>query len=670
MPGERKKHISNSDKNMYGVLNMRSYVIFGNDINAFYDKSDDLVFVLDNTVNPRKPNVLLVMNPDGDKKWDEILSDEYMVDLETIRPKQDNKYQKLDIEYSGLAVYENLINAYNADEDLTEYLAQLDVLRDSASRHSAVIRLNAANEIIDKANNTIVKTKDTIADLQTRLKTLRAKLSAQKKEIGKIPTKQSASKILRTESQIEATNEKLKRAKKRLESAQKRLELATNDAELASAFLNQPVPESKVVVTKPKSKQVISAPKYEVKTVEPDEQDLPVAYEPDDEPEEEPVDDEINSDVVPLLDSDPEILDENIAFKPISFDAPVAEIPYKTSEAAEDISEPDTLEEHKEEIVFSPVSENVFNEPVSEEPEPSFENVPMINTEALLGKKTDDKSDSVLDAMRPVEVPESKSVLESMTPVSQYEPVAQEEIVEQQPINIVPVTETDESDLKIEEPVYQPTVPEIPAVKPEINNFNVPVEEVKEHSKPTFIYYLLLLVLIALSVFTLWLYQKHTAVSVPVLTPKTAETVAQPKTEVLKPTKVVLPDVVEETVFLDEVEEEPQEETTVIESVVETSEPVVEESEEEPTYVDEKQEYEEEPEFDEEIPSEPEYVEDEDEVFVEPVVNKPEYDAGSKHEDMFVLPNESDEYFDDDEMFYDEGYDAEEAAYQSGNTGY
>ena len=204
MIGEREDFQQETD---YGTLIMRPYDIDGNDIKAFYDSADDLIFVLDSTINESKPNVLLVINPDGDKKWDEILSGEYGVDLETIRPKQDNKYQKLDIEYSGLGVYDNLINAYNAGESLEENLNQLAILRDSAARHSAVVRLNAANEMIAKTNVTIVKTKETIVRLQERLKTLRAKLVATKKEIGKVSTKQSASKILKIESQIEAVTE-------------------------------------------------------------------------------------------------------------------------------------------------------------------------------------------------------------------------------------------------------------------------------------------------------------------------------------------------------------------------------------------------------------------------------------------------------------------------------
>ena len=167
MIGERENFDSQTQ---YGSLIMRQCNIDGNEISAFYDSADRLVFVLDNTINSRKPNILLVINPDADKKWDEILSGDYGIDLETIRPKQDNKYQKFDIEYSGLGIYDALIKAYDAGDSLEESLNQLMILRDSAARHSAMTRLNAANEVIAKTNATIVKTKESIVRLQARIK--------------------------------------------------------------------------------------------------------------------------------------------------------------------------------------------------------------------------------------------------------------------------------------------------------------------------------------------------------------------------------------------------------------------------------------------------------------------------------------------------------------------
>ncbi len=560
----------------YGTLVMRAFDIGDNDVNAFYDASDNLVFVLDNTVNEQKPNVLLVINPDGDKKWDEILSTDYGVDLETIRPKVDNKYQKLDIEYSGLPVYENLINAYNADEDLDEHLTQLDILRDSAVRHSAMMRLNAANETISKTNATIVRTKDSIVDLQARIKTLRAKLSAAKKEIGRVNTKQSAAKILKLESQIEAANEKLKRAQKRLDSAQKRLEAATVDAELASNLLNQPTSEIKQPV---KSKPVMIAPEYPVQTVDADEE-----YEEDEVEESE------ETEVKPLFNEDPQILNEDIAFKPIEFNAPVFNEPEEV--VAPVVSEP------------KPVLETMT--PVAE-PEPVFTPQPVIEEET--------------------EIVEDKPVLETMKPV---DPIIQEE------------------------PVAEPVRP----VSPIVNNFETPTET-KEHSKPGFIYYILLLVLILLSVFTLWLYQKNIASDTkPVLVAKAPEIVVaeqQPAAKLEEP-KPVVEEQQDESVFLD-------------------AEPVVESAE----TIEEQEEQDEEPIAEpmvEEIPVVmdvvPSHLNTSVDIEEEPVISseedilatKPVYEPGSKYDDMFVSEEDYESGFISPDSESDYLYDAEEAAYQ------
>ena len=629
MIGEREDIVNETE---YGTLNMRSYDIDGNAINAFYDDSDDLVFVLDNTINQNKPNVLLVINPMGDKKWDEILSGEYGVDLETIRPKQDNKYQKLDIEYSGLSVYENLINAYIAGDDLSEHLNQLNILRDSAARHSAMIRLNVANETIAKTNVTIVKTKETIVRLQERVKTLRAKLSAQKKEIGKVPTKQSASKILKLESQIDATNEKLKRAKKRLDSAQKRLEVATVDAELASDLLNQPALE---IQQNPKpSKPVMVAPKYEVEKFEPakdksDDDD----FDYDDEDIEDEIadedDEDINadSDIKPLFDKDPEILNEDIAFKPITFDAPSLNI------SAPEEKEP------------------VFNSESISETVPEIETETPIFTPPL-------EDNSVLESMVPVReeeslptVPEQRPVLESMTPVADLEPVVEQPKLEPQPaVN--------------DEPQYsQPAMP-VPPVVPPVRSVDISVSEQNNRSKPTFIYYLLLVILIVLSVFTLWLYQKHVGTNKPLLAAVVEEKVVEEQ-PVPVSEEIVAPAETTETVqVIEEADSEPEEfvfaedeepsepavEPVAEEVIEEPAESVVEEMKEEPA----------EPVIMDSVPAKVMtsggFVGDEepvDENIEEITVNKPVYDVGSKNDDMVVsasndYPEESDE-----EYFYD-----------------
>ena len=319
-------------QNQYGTLIMRPFDISGNIIDAFYDSENDLVFVLDKTLDSTKTNVLLVINPDSDKKWDEILSGKYGVDLESVRPKQDNKYQKLDIEYSGLSVYENLIRAYESGDKITDLINQLNILRNSAVRHSAMMRLNAANETIATTNVTIVKTKESIVRLNARLKTLRSNLADMKKEIGREPTKKSAAKILRAESQMDTTKEKIKRAQKRLESAQKRLEVAMVDAELAGNLLNQPAPEKKeqdksVAVVADSGVPVLSLDtsdkkdKQDANAVVDADESLPVLRVDDDADEVEKQDTSAEE-IKPLFDEDPEIINEDIAFKPISFDVP------------------------------------------------------------------------------------------------------------------------------------------------------------------------------------------------------------------------------------------------------------------------------------------------------------------------------------------------------------
>lgn len=654
MIGERTDFSSETN---YGDLVMRPYLIENNHINAFYDENDVLVFVVDNTITEQKPNVLLIIKPDGDKKWDEILSGQYNVDLETVRPKQDNKYQKLDIEYSGLNIYENLINAYVAGDDISEHIVQLNILRDSAARHSAMTRLNVANEIITKTNATIVRTKETIIRLQERLKSLRAKLSAYKKEIGKVPTKQSASKILRAEAQVDAINEKIKRAKKRLESAQKRLEVATVDAELASALLNQPETQIVHQTPAPKSKAVSVAPKYEV-VAEPEE-------ESDEEFEDIEEDEEEIPEIKPLFDKDPEIMNEEIAFKPISFDTPVFtdEISSQSVPEFQDDSET-SVEDYK----------NMMN---IEEKSQDSENIdfvpPMFNEEpAPLEIKP-------IENIVP-ETPEEKPVLETFRPIEPTMNNAPEE---------KPVTVPEEP-APVEDVIRpMPPVPQIDnAPKTEPQNLQNYMDVVKkEHSKPAYVYYILLVVLIVLSVFTLWIYQKNMDTTTPMLV---APAVEQQQVETETPVVSDEPkDVVVDAdeVFLD-VTEQPVAEEPVVETPAEP-EPAVEEPapvEEESAFVDAEPVPEE--------PTEPVVLDDvpanvmtsgasvdeeevDEETIAEPVVDKPVFEVASKYDDMFVSESESEEFAPESENlpvsdeessaenFDDLSYDEEEAQYQS-----
>ena len=96
MPRERKD---------FDELVATDYQIDGNVFRAWTDNSGRLVFVVDETIDEYKPYVLLVMGLYGERKWDDVLFNDFHVNLENIRPKKENKYQKLDIEYDGLGYY-------------------------------------------------------------------------------------------------------------------------------------------------------------------------------------------------------------------------------------------------------------------------------------------------------------------------------------------------------------------------------------------------------------------------------------------------------------------------------------------------------------------------------------------------------------------------------------
>jgi len=735
MIGERENI---TDETQYGSLVMRPYSIQENDIDAFYDSSDNLIFVLDKTVSANKPNVLLVINPEADKKWDEILSGKYDVDLETIRPKQDNKYQKLDIEYSGLSVYENLISAYNNGDGLDEQINQLNILRDSAARHSAITRLNMANDTITKTNATIVKTKESIVRFRERVKTLKSKLSDMKKEVGKIPTKKSAAKILKTESQIESTNDKLKRAEKRLESAEKRLEIAKVDAELASGLLNQPAQEIKQIV---KNKPVVVAPRYEVQEMshpENTKDDSDDVFDDLDDIDDDSVDmNEQETDVKPLFDEDPKIINDNIAFKPISFDVP--NLP---------VAEPER----------EPVPEPVFDTPAVD-----------FNMTPELKEDVSESVRPVLESMIPVEkepfVPEYKETNENIeksdpvipnfeTPKLDMDAFSapQEPMVADMAIDV----HQDVSETPVA-PMPQPVENMVRPVSPiSHSEANAPVAQVTEKieykdkaSKSTLSYYLSLLILIALSVFALWTYQKNIGdkkATLAVVAPEIV--VEEPEQQIIQDEST---DVVAEPVGVSDVEVPADQELFVDESVAESDE-----TDAEPVVPEENNEISEEPVEEPVIVNDvsskvsaltipvdaEEFPEEKPVISPQPVVNKPVYGAGSRYDEMFVYeedqfpedtvvvedvvsdgpviyrpesqyvsqPEYQPEQFVDesyvnqpesfeavaystdvdmqnvdaemiqdeaeyglvypDDVFYDENYDPEEAAYQAGDDGY
>lgn len=508
-------------ENVLSDLTLADYDVAGNRFRAYFDADRNLIFVVDETINDIKPNVLLVMAPAQGRKWDDVLANDYGVDLETVRPKKDNKYQKLDIEYAGLDVYAALIADADANVDTGNALRRLDEFRYMVARRVAADRLAVAQVAAHNARDTIAKTHETIAELQARIKQLRAKLAGHKKEIGKEPTKQSAAKILRREAQIEATNEKLSRAKKRLASAQRRLVAAEDDAQIARDILDRayidPVTDG-IASENTNSQaplQISAAPQFaEISFSDASVGNLPAPTEngtdlqtdiisENAEPKAEIMADE---EVKPLFDKDPEILDEEIAFKPIEFNvqpttaAPAPRAVTPAPDAYEDVPAPAPLS-------FVPPTQTVADTVIVEQP--------VVNQTSPT---------PVLDTITSVAAPGGvDTIVEADVPIAQYvQPDASARSVRSEPVP--PAQEYAApryDDYATAQPVTPKPVP-MPDVSPAPAGSDLrPVSPITGKSvgsaakKPTLMYYVMLVLLIALSIFTLWVYQKSASDNVP-----------------------------------------------------------------------------------------------------------------------------------------------------------
>ena len=511
------------EKKSFQELHSVDYDIAGNVFRAWKDNSDELVFVLDETIDDFKPNVLLVLNARDDRKWDDILVNDYGINLEDVRPKVDNKYQKLDIEYTGLDVYVQLIYDYEHGADLSAIIADLIDFRDTAARRAAMARLATANETISVAEDTIMRAERAKAGLRDRRRNLRNRLANQKENIGREPTKQSAAKILKTESQIDAVGEKLARADKRIENAKRRIEIATEDANLARDLLSRRR-DVQIVATEPIVEQIVvpakkETPSVKLKIAESTEYQEEIKVEkksegkketketekiketdvnyfpvPDYEYQSQPRDKKMSDseEVKPLLDQDPEILDDEIAFKPVAFDDIKPQADGKESGKEKYTRHEVDTENVARPLEFSnrdPVSQETSYEEKIEETE-TVEETPVIDT--IKTVETPNVSDTDTTG-RTVNTQYANA--EPIRPATPVAPVVNNSYV--RPIS--PITG---------------------------NNGTVrPVGEDKKRS--SFAYYLLLIVLIALSVFTLWLYQKKNGATVPFLNASTNGMVEQ-----------------------------------------------------------------------------------------------------------------------------------------------
>lgn len=516
-------------------LRFTDFDIDGNVFRAWRDDAGTVVFVRDDTIDEFKPNVMLVLSRHDDRKWDDILVNDYGVDLENVRPKVDNKYQKLDIEYSGLDVYAQLIDEYeNGADDLDSIISDLIDFRDTASRRAAMARLVAATDEIAMANDTIARTENSIKGLRERRRKLREKLAAQREKIGREAPKESASKILRIEAQIETVSEKLARAEKRLENAQRRIEVATEEANAARELLartrevaTDDVPEftvpaanrgrvAKQKITEIQESEIDDADDAynaddsdeEIDDAEDAESEKADDTESDDAPVQFPVpehkykpqprDEEMaeQEEVKPLLDEDPEILDEEIAFKPVGFDdikpRDVENVrprsPYDTDDAKKETV---SQEEYRESVRMDTESDSGTARPLD------FSNVENVTEHDSYQDAPTPREEPVINTIKTVEEPRPMDVdTTGNTTNAQYENT---NVVRPAPTRPEVATNT----------YVRPLSP---------ISGNAPVRPVGEsRNRSSFAYYLLLILLIGLSIFTLWLYQKKNGATVPML---------------------------------------------------------------------------------------------------------------------------------------------------------
>ena len=493
------------EKKSFQKLHPVDYDIAGNAFRAWKNNADELIFVLDETIDDFKPNVLLVLNAHDDRKWDDILVNDYGINLEDVRPRVDNKYQKLDIEYTGLDVYAQLIYDYEHDADLTAIIADLIDFRDTAARRSAMARLATANEVIAAAEDTIMRTERAKAGLRDRRRNLRNRLANQKENIGREPTKQSAAKILKTESQIDTVGEKLARADKRIENAKHRIAIATEDANAARELLARRR-NVQVVVAEPTVEQIVvpakkKSPSAKIKVenqvVAENKNDAPYFPVPDYEYKSQPRDEKMSDseEVKPLLDQDPEILDEEIAFKPVEFD----DIKPRVDEGTH-------IKKNKE-----------YTEPDSKSGDGKSGTVarPLAFSDA-----DDSEYQDVYEEEKDIEVKQETPVIDTIKTV-------------EQPAGLD--TDTTGRTTSNQYDNAEPIRPAAPVVAPATNNYvrpispisgNAPVRPVgQDRNRTSFAYYLLLILLIGLSIFTLWLYQKKNGSTVPFLNASTNGTI-------------------------------------------------------------------------------------------------------------------------------------------------
>jgi len=383
-----------------GVPTIEMHELAGLKIKAFYDAAHKLLFAIDLTRDSILPNALLVLEDREGRKWDDILQNDFQIKPESVRPRSDNKYQKLDIDYEGLNYYADAIWSKNADA--------LVNWRYRAAERQRYLRVDEAERELALARETAAEAEKTVNELEEFIALQKEKLRAAKKNLGKEPPKDSAAKILKFEAKIDKAQEKKARSQRRLRRAEHRIE---------------------------KAEQMLGEYKSMI---------IPKAKEMND------------SDVKPLFTEHPNIVNANEAFRPVLFDAPVAE-----EEPKADIwNEPKVWDEPETPDMPAPVAAPIFQ---PADPLPPLEPFPSIEPQIIQPTFT-------------------------MAPPSPAPDISG--------TSAMPIFSTNN-----ERPA-PPPIPPSPIAEP---------TEIEPRRGQSGAYYVMLALLIGLSIFTLYLYQKKIA---------------------------------------------------------------------------------------------------------------------------------------------------------------
>jgi hypothetical protein len=497
------------------MLFKRDFSAGGLEFSAWLDTHDHAAFVLDMTRDDILPDAMFIIDPDAanpDRKWDDILRKDFETDPEIVRPRENNKYQKLDILYQGLDIYQSAVEhmmAHSGDAS-GEIIRSLKSFRLNAAAQSAQKRILDNQEILAKTTGTLASAKKTRAKIKSEMDMLGERLATQKAAAGFEPSKAAASKMLKTQAMIEALHEKAEKNNTRAERTIKKIENARREIQEFTERLERLIG--------------LGAEADPI---------MPVALPEDDDYEEEyDSEPENDSNVRPLLENDPNIVDESKAFKNVE---------HTEREESDMVGEFKPMQwESKPDNDWAKDTDSV-NSPDAER-ESKLDDVP-----------ASEVSSGQADAVPPSKMPSFtppvssgnnriNSPLAGESQSASRDAVGGQYAAAHQPAPVMPAR-----------PAAAPGAQAQAVVRRDLGNGG------KKPSEPGGGYYMLLLVLVVVSIATLYVYQdKLNARILPHLQPFATEqtTHAVPEEDIIVPT-VDTVDMTEGSAYAPQLQEEP-----------------------------------------------------------------------------------------------------------------